>query len=136
MGGSALPWADRDLYTRLMLDRSVAAYEQAFSASMPLFFDRGIPDALCYARLVGVKDEEYIREASNRYRYTSPAFMAPPWEEIYRTDSERKQDFAEAVRTYDLMRSVYRECGYEIIELPKMPAAERAEFILREIRVV
>ena len=39
--------------------------------------------------------------------------MAPPWRAIYVTDKERKQSFAEAIKTYDLMVRVYEELGYE-----------------------
>jgi predicted ATPase len=61
--------------------------------------------------------------------------LAPPWKEIYRTDGERKQDFREADRTYQYMAEVYRECGYETIELPKLTPAERAKFILDQLQI-
>ena len=59
-GGVALPWRDRTKYCRLMLERSVASYlDQAWDAEQhgameTVFFDRGIPDALCYSRLAGL----------------------------------------------------------------------------------
>lgn len=130
-GGKALPWADREAYTVLMLQRSIESFEEHTPAAAPLFTDRGIPDVLCYARLIGLPHGAPIEEACRRYRYASPVFVAPPWQEIYRTDRERKQDFAEAERTYTLMVQVYRECGYPIVELPKLPPAERARFILQ-----
>ena len=49
--GTALPWADRALYTHRMLERSVQSYQQHAPACVPTFFDRGIPDTLGYARL-------------------------------------------------------------------------------------
>ena len=57
-------------------------------------------------------------------------FLAPPWKEIYETDNERKQDFAEAERTFAQMVQVYQECGYTISELRKAKPAARANFIL------
>ncbi len=130
-GGTALPWANREAYTALMLRRSIESFEEHTPAAAPLFTDRGIPDVLCYARLIGLPDTSPIEEACRRYRYASPVFMAPPWPEIYRIDSERQQDFTEAERTYTLMVQAYRECGYLIVELPKLPPAERAKFILQ-----
>ncbi len=129
-GGTALPWADRETYTALMLRRSIESFEEHTPAAAPLFTDRGIPDVLCYARLIGLPDTDAIEEACRLYRYASPVFMAPPWQEIYRIDDERKQDFADAERTYTLMVQVYRECSYPIVEVPKVPPVERAHFIL------
>ena len=134
-GGRALPWADRKLYTDLMLARSVESYLEHSTASRPIFFDRGIPDTLGYARLTGM-EEGGARSASQDYRYAPFVFVAPPWEEIYRTDEERKQDFDEAVRTCELVARAYQDCGYEIVELPKAVPSERAEFILEHVRGV
>ncbi|MGA8868626.1 MAG: AAA family ATPase [Candidatus Sulfotelmatobacter sp.] len=134
-GGTALPWLDTQLYTRLMLERSIEGYRQNTPTSAPRFSDRGIPDTLCYARLIGLADDEFIRQACGRYRYASPVFIAPPWPEIYQTDSERKQTFAEAVRTHEQMSAVYRDCGYELVELPKLPPEGRAGFIMSWLRL-
>jgi len=129
-GGTALPWADREAYTRLMLERSIASFLAHTPADRITFSDRGIPDTLCYARLIGLPADDFIQDACRRYRYGSVVFLAPPWKEIYATDSERKQDFAEAERTFELMAQVYDECGYTVIELPKASPAARADFIL------
>ena len=44
----------------------------------------------------------------------------PPWREIYRNDEERKQDFAEAVASYDACVATYREFGYEPVDVPRL----------------
>lgn len=116
-----------------MLQRSIESFREHTPASKPLFADRGIPDTLCYARLIGRPHTSSIERACWRYRYAPLVFLAPPWSEIYETDSERKQDFAEAVRTYHQMLQVYRECGYETIDLPKLPPLARAQFILSNV---
>ena len=131
--GSALPWADRESYTKLMLERSIASYKEHTPSNQPIFSDRGIPDTLSYARLIGLRDEQYIRTACNQYRYASLVFIAPPWHEIYQTDSERKQNFAEAVRTYERITITYQECGYELFELPQLAPSDRAEFIINQL---
>ena len=51
----------------------------------------------------------------------------------YETDSERKQDFAEAERTFEVLSGVYRECGYELSELPKLPPSARAQFVVERL---
>ena len=134
-GGNALPWADRQRYTELMLERSIESFHENTPAAKPLLADRGIPDTLGYARLIGLPETAWIEAACRQYRYAPVVFLAPPWMEIYETDGERKQDFAEAERTYDVVKDVYRDCGYETIVLPKVAPPERARFILEQLRL-
>lgn len=116
-----------------MLERSITSFEENCSTADITFADRGIPDTLCYARLIGLPDQAFIRSACAKYRYGQRVFIAPPWKEIYETDNERKQDFEEAVRTYLEMLRVYTDCGYELIELPRLRAPERAGFVLEHV---
>lgn len=132
-GGTALPWQDRETYTQLMLSRSIESYLEHSPASQPTFSDRGIPDTLCYARLIGLPDTTQIENACRAYRYAPVVFLAPPWKAIYETDSERKQDFNEAVRTYEQMAKVYQDCGYELQILPTIQPLARAEFIVERV---
>jgi predicted ATPase len=132
-GGHALPWADRELYTKLMLERSVESYKEHTPAPQLTFSDRGIPDTLCYARLIGWRDESAVLWACQQYRYARLVFLAPAWLDIYETDNVRKQDFDEANRTCALIEQVYSELDYEVVELPKVSPSERAAFILRQV---
>jgi predicted ATPase len=135
MGGTALPWQDRETYTQLMLQRSIQSYREHYPSVSTTFADRGIPDTLCYARLIALAETRIIEKACRDYRYAPVVFLAPPWREIYAMDRERKQDFAEAERTYELMASVYEECGYEVSILPRVAPKLRAEFILKRIQM-
>ena len=128
--GDALPWGDRVRYCRLMLERSIASYRERAGTAAATFFDRGIPDALCYSRLAGLGLEDEVLVACERYRYASEVFLAPPWQEIYVTDAERWQSFDEAVRTYELMVEAYRDCGYEVVEIPRVSVEARADFLV------
>jgi predicted ATPase len=127
--GDALPWANTLRYTELMLARSIAAYRENTPAAEIVFMDRGIPDVACYARLIGLALFDDLKTACEIYRCNKIVFLAPPWKEIYATDSERKQTYAEAVATYEKMAEVYREYGYRPIELPKISPLQRAEFV-------
>ncbi|GGG84902.1 AAA family ATPase [Edaphobacter dinghuensis] len=136
-GGNALPWSDTARYCALMLKRSIASYEEhasrEFASVEVTFFDRGIPDTLCYARLVGLPEDQIV-EACRKYRYAQRVFLAPPWKEIYARDAERKQSFGEAERTYELMTQTYEDCGYEVVEIPRVSVEERVDFILSMMR--
>ena len=131
--GIALPWGDRELYTSMMLERSVDAFRRSVPLAKAMFVDRGLPDTLCYAQLIGLKDDRAIRRACKEHRYAKKVFFAPEWKEIYKTDAERKQDFAEATKTGEILRTVYAECGYQLVELPKVSAQKRAEFVLGKV---
>jgi predicted ATPase len=132
-GGTALPWGDRQAYTHLMLERSVESFLAHTPALHPTFSDRGIPDTLCYARLIGLPDTRFIEHACALYRYAPLVFLAPPWQEIYQTDAERKQNFAEAEQTYSQMVAVYQSCGYDTVELPRVPPSDRARIVLQRV---
>jgi predicted ATPase len=132
--GDALPWANTRRYTELMLARSIAAYRDNTPSPEIVFMDRGIPDAACYARLIGLPFFDDLKAACETYRYNQIVFLAPSGKEIYATDSERKQTYAEAVATYEKMAEVYREFGYRPIELPKTSPLQRAEFVHAEMK--
>lgn len=132
-GGDALPWGDTSVYTELMLQRSIQSFLAHPQYAELTFADRGIPDTLGYARLIDLRNDESIRNACSKYRYASQVFIAPPWRAIYEIDSERKQDFPEAVRTHAQLVTVYQECGYELLELPCVSPAARADFILSQL---
>lgn len=132
-GGDAVPWGDRERYCRLMLESSMASYRKYAALEGTIFFDRGVPDTLCYARLIGSPLESEIVAVCDRYRYAARVFLAPPWPDIYATDTERKQTLDEAVNTYSLIVEAYADCGYEVVEIPLMSASVRADFVLNEL---
>ncbi|KIC04068.1 ATPase [Flavobacterium sp. JRM] len=131
--GNALPWADKEKFTLLMLKLSIETYIENKNNAFITFFDRGIPDTLAYANLIGLKPAAKLTEAVTKYRYNPIVFILPPWEEIYLTDTERKQSFQEAIDTYKAIKNTYNGCGYQLIEVPKLGTKERVDFILSTI---
>ena len=131
--GDALPWHDPLAFAGKMLEKDTASWEAAHQLKGPVIFDRAIPDAVGYLTLSGLAVPPHIARAAAQYRYNRRVFIAPPWREIYETDSERKQDFAEAERTFEVLSGVYRECGYELSELPKLPPSARAQFVVERL---
>lgn len=135
--GSALPWQDYVLYTEIMLERSVLSYTETAKkhiTNQPVFFDRGIPDTLCYAELTKQPITEKMTAYAREYRYNRNVFILPPWEAIYHTDAERKQSWEEAVATYEQMVQTYRQHGYTIIEVPQDTVENRLAFILQHTK--
>lgn len=133
IGGQALPWADRSAFAELMLSCEIRSYETAKARNGLAFFDRGVPDVAGYLRLIGLPVPAHVRKAVELYRYNRQVFIAPPWREIFAQDQERKQDFDEAIRTYEALATTYTAAGYELIELPRVPVDERNRFILERM---
>lgn len=129
-GGNAVPWGDVAEYSRIMLDASIQDFISYSDFSEILFFDRGIPDVYGYNLLTGIDTTVELKNALYDHRYNPIVFILPPWKEIYETDGERKQDFKEAVRTYETMKSVYSGLGYTLVEVPRTSVSERADYVL------
>jgi predicted ATPase len=130
IGGPALPWADTRLFFETILSWEIRSYRQAQVTAGPVFFDRGIPDMAGGYTLLGLDVPAHVRAAIAAFRYHPAVFLAPPWPEIYTTDTERKQSFEEAERTCAAMAVAYQEAGYELIRLPLVPLAERLRSVL------
>lgn len=130
-GGIALPWADRGRFAERMLDHDLASYRHAAEQARPVLFDRGIPDIAGYLDLCGLPHPDRLTEANSQNRYRRQVLIAPPWREIFANDAERRQDFDEARRTCEVMRRVYGDLGYELIELPLSGLSARIDFVFR-----
>ncbi|KIP16302.1 AAA domain protein [Burkholderia sp. MSHR3999] len=130
VGGPALPWRDRSAFAELMLGWEMRSHHLARQARGPVFFDRGVPDVIGYLRLSGLAVPAHAEAAARRFRYHRRVFIAPPWPDIYTQDAERRQDFGEAVRTYDAMVECYASYGYRLIELPRASVKARVRFVL------
>jgi len=113
-----------------MLKRSIENYNEIEEKSKPVFFDRGIPDLLGYCHLIKCDVPDKLRRDIEMYRYNKIVFIAPPWEDIYAHDEERKQGWDEAVATYENICKGYIVADYQLIELPKTSIEERVKFIL------
>jgi predicted ATPase len=133
IGGDATHDGDQVKYRDLMLSRSIEGYEAVEERAAPVFFDRGIPELLGYAEPVGARAPAHVAEGIRRYRYSPMVFVFPAWEAIYCHDEERKHTFQHAVDVCALCEAVYRQCGYQPVEVPRLPVEARVEFILARV---
>lgn len=131
-GGDATPWQDRRAFRDLLFARSVAAFARAAAISGPVIFDRGIVEAVAYSRLLQLPVPDEWLAVIQRCRYASVVFVAPPWREIFRTDAERRKSWGEVLRDYRFTVEAYAAAGYDMVELPRGSAAERAAFVLSQ----
>lgn len=132
-GGDAIHTGNRKAFRDLMLEQSIADYHKMQSEEKMVFFDRGIPDLYGYSKVFCEETSKEVNDAVLRFRYNKTVFIFPPWPEIYENDVERQQDFQEALKTYYAVSEGYLDCGYVLIEMPKCPIKDRADFIFQII---
>ncbi|MGS1016740.1 AAA family ATPase [Allosphingosinicella humi] len=133
IGGTALPWDDREAFAALMLGWEMRSYREAVALNEAVFFDRGIPDVVGYLRLSGLPVPEHIVRAAELHRYHKRVFITPHWPEIFAQDTERNQTLAEAEVTHRAMAEAYADFGYDLVYLPIASVAERVAFILSHL---
>jgi predicted ATPase len=133
IGGPALPWNNPALFAEMMLQWEMRSYEGALASTGRVFFDRAVPDVIGYLGLSGLAIPNHITAAAERFRYNRRAFILPPWPEIFTQDAERRQDLQTAICTYEAIVEAYAHCGYELLEIPRLPVKERARFLLANI---
>lgn len=132
IGSDILPWSDAMAYAQMDLGVSLVNYFER-EPGKETVFDRSLLDPIGFLTVIGHDIPEFMREAVRRFRYNQTVFIAPPWEEIYAHDVERKQGFALAKATHDTMVKVYSEAGYDLVELPCVSVEERADFVTKKI---
>jgi predicted ATPase len=130
IGGRGLPWVNAALFAELMLAADLRSHAEALAGRESVFFDRGLPDIAGYLTLCGLPIPDHVEQAARQLRYRRTVFIAPPWRDIFTQDAERKQDFAEAQRTFAAMAETYPRYHYELVELPRASVAERVAFVL------
>jgi predicted ATPase len=131
-GGSALPWIDKAAFARRAIELAIA--DRRAAADRPAgwaFFDRGLVDAA--AALQHLTGEPTLETLGQSHRYHRRVFLAPPCPEIYVTDVERRHGFDQAIAEYHRLLVVYPSLGYEVIVLPKVDVAARADSVLRTL---
>ena len=135
LNGNILPWKEPILFCELLVEKSVERYHEAIKLKSTkdnaIFFDRCFLEGVSYFQTLKINKYDYL---INELRYYSTIFMAPPWEEIFCEDAERKNPFENAVEEYDRLLEHYVKYGYELVILPKVSVKERYQFVVDNIK--
>jgi predicted ATPase len=106
------------------------AREKGLDRNTLVFTDRGTPDSIVYFRLAGLDTAAPV-EASKIFRYRAvflfdrlPQFL----KDGVRTESEQQAREIERMLIDD-----YTALGYDVIRVPVVPVAARADFILQKL---
>ena len=128
VGGAGTHDRDPSLFVELLLRRSIDKHEAAQRWEGPVMFDRGIPDCIAYAVLMGTDPAPSI-DASETYRYRDEVLVLEPWEEIYSVDDERTMSFADTIPFHRAIVDAYDRAGYAIVAVPRGSVEDRAAFV-------
>ncbi len=126
--GRALPWVDPVAFSRRAIAMALEDLEVAQQRDGWVFFDRGLIDAA--AGLEHRTGEPALVTWASAWRFHSQVFLLPPWPEIYEIDPERRHSLEEALGEYERLLSVYPALGYEVVVMPKIGVAARADFVV------
>ncbi len=128
VGGAGTPDRDPSLFVDLLLRRSIDKHVAAQRWEGSVVFDRGIPDCVAYAILMGTDPTPSVL-ASEKYRYNSEALVLEPWKEIYAVDDERTMSFAHTVAFQTTLVDAYERAGYTLVAVPRDSIESRAAFV-------
>ncbi len=131
VGGNALPWRDPTAFAERALALAHADLLAASRMSGLVFFDRGLIDAaVALQQACGIA---YRTTLGGKRHYAKSVFLAPPWAEIYATDSARRHDLATALAEFERLQRALNRLGYSARLLPKTNVKKRADFVLRTL---
>jgi len=134
LGCDAVPWGSMERFIEHCVVRSLHFHTLATADTGPVFFDRCLIDAISALEALGGSVPAGYRTAVDRCRYAPVVIMAPPWEELFRSDGERRHAFADAVAEYERLLVAFPALGYEPVILPKTTVPNRADFIETELK--
>jgi len=129
-----LPWINKEAFRDEMVREELVSHAAFTGNSGIVFFDRGVIDSYGYSMLEHLPISKGLLKNCHELEYSKKVFIFPPWRSIYINDQERKQEFCEAVATFDEMVKAYKKFGYELVEVPKCSVSERVEFILGSMK--
>ena len=112
-----MPWDDFAACCELCVRRDIAKFDTMAAETRRVFFDRGMLDG--FDPRWSAPPE--LATAAQERRYSPIVFVFPPLREIYETDAERRQDWAEAQATFPRILDVATRFGYQPVTVPKGP---------------
>jgi len=127
--------ADPLLFSQKLLEgRTQQFLDATKEPETSVFLDRGLPDILAYMDYIGDSYPAHFIETCESYQYDS-IFILAPWQEIYKSDSERYESFEEALKIHQHLLDTYKRFGYQLIDVPFGSIKNRSDFILDSLNL-
>lgn len=99
-----------------------------------VFLDRGLPDVIAYMDYVKDDYPKHFIEACENNQY-NVVFVLAPWQEIFTSDSERYENFEQAIEIHHHLLDTYMRFGYQLIDVPFGTVEKRTSFILDHLNL-
>ncbi|TXE16027.1 ATP-binding protein [Psychroserpens burtonensis] len=123
------------LFSELLLKARTQQFKEADTiAETIVFLDRGLPDVLAYMDYVKSDYPKHFTDSCETHVYHK-VFVLAPWQEIFVSDSERYENFDQAVEIHHSLLETYKRFGYELIDVPFESIANRTDFILDHLNL-
>ncbi|WP_048331438.1 AAA family ATPase [Bizionia psychrotolerans] len=121
------------LFSEMLLQGREDQFNQANTEHESfVFLDRGIPDVLAYMDYIGDSYPEKFVESCKNHSYDL-AFILKPWQDIFVSDSERYENFSQAIEIHDHLLKTYEKYGYNLADVPFDTVEKRTDFILNVV---
>jgi predicted ATPase len=127
------PRPDPSAFAQDMLRMDIENFVQRAATPGPVFFERGVLDALCGIDRVTPLSERELSTWLSKYQYFPTVFVLPPWKAIYVKDAERDHTFEHAVSVGSIEQEWYRRCGYQVLEVPMVSVDLRCTMVLEAL---
>lgn len=123
------------LFSEKLLEGRTKQFIDAEKETEPtVFLDRGLPDVIAYLNYIGDNYPDYFVETCEAYKYDC-IFVLAPWQDIFTSDSERYENFDEAIEIHHHLLETYTRFGYKLINVPFGSVETRTDFVLESLNL-
>lgn len=99
-----------------------------------VFLDRGLPDVIAYMDFIGDIYPNHFVTTCEAHKYDA-IYVLAPWQEIFTSDSERYENFEEAIEIHKHLLTTYQRFGYNLIDVPFGSVKTRTDFVLESLNL-
>lgn len=124
-------WEDLPAFIDFVTGVCLQDLDQDFGADRTVFYDRGLFDALSgKAALLKTSVSELL---PNTFPYSEPVFFAPTWPDIFENTADRRLALEVAEEEAIRLRRDLDLLNIQVVELPRVSAELRTDFVLSEL---
>ena len=122
------------LFSERLLESRMAQHQEANNLETSfVFIDRGVPDVLAYMDYANEAYPKSFIDACQSCTYDQ-VFVLAPWQEIFTSDSERYENFEQAIKIHEQLLNTYKKHGYQLIDIPFDTIVNRVDFLLNTLK--
>lgn len=121
------------MFSELLLKGRLDQFNEASNTMKShVFIDRGLPDVLAYLDYAKTDYPKWFSATCHTHVYDQ-VFVLSPWQDIYKSDNERYENFEQAVAIHDFLLKSYQRFGYQWMDVPFGSIETRTDFILETL---